>query len=133
MIWLLFIMNTVFNTHIATAIVNFLFVVYALPATLRLFCLINISSTIHYQGGVNSLAKQVQIIDHWLFWPLQIFCINFGATHMIHHIYVPQPFYIRFFIKPDVIDEMKNEGILFNDFGTFKRKNHFPIKTNSLD
>ena len=38
---------------------------------------------------------QTQILDHWLLYPFQLFCFNFGATHIMHHFVTRQPFYLR--------------------------------------
>lgn len=112
------------NNHVG--ILNFLMVVYIAPAILRVFCLHFITSNIHYYGGVGSTLEQTQVFKHWSFLPFNIFCCFFGETHAIHHIWVPQPFYLRHIIKSAAHKVMRNNGVHFNDFATFKRRNHYP-------
>lgn len=127
-------MNVAFGTTIPLLITtpwlinvaNFLMIAYVLPSLVRYFALIFITTAIHYQGGVNRITEQAQVLTHWIFWPLQIFCINFGGTHQIHHLYVPQPFYIRMLIRHKVYPVMRENGVKFNNFGTFLQANHFP-------
>ncbi|MCG8672422.1 MAG: fatty acid desaturase [Pseudomonadales bacterium] len=96
------------------------------PHYLRSFCLIFISSSMHYYGNVDSMIKQTQVLNAWYFWPFQLFCFNFGSTHGIHHFVVGEPFYIRQLTENDAHKAMRENGVPFNDLGTFKRSNRFP-------
>ena len=58
-----------------------------------------------------------------IFWPLQVFCWNFGATHVLHHFLVRQTFWRRTLIFKDVRQELIDNGVHCNDFGTFVRAN----------
>jgi len=102
-------------------------VVWILPNTLRAFCLHGISAALHYYGDVNHLNKQCQVLNHWTLTPIQLFCFNFGSTHIIHHFYVPQPFYIRQLIAKEIHPVMREQGIRFNDFHSLVRANRFAI------
>ncbi len=72
------------------------------------------------------------MLNHPLFWPLQLFCFNFGSTHAIHHFVVGQPFYLRQMIAPQAHDVMREIGVRFNDLGTFKRANRWGAWSPSL-
>ena len=104
-------------------ILNTIMVVVIAPSVLRVFSLQFISSSMHYFGNVHSVLEQTQVFTHWIFKPLQFFCVDFGATHGMHHIRVPQPFYIRHFIRKECYPAMRENGIRFNDFSTFKHAN----------
>ncbi len=95
------------------------------PNVLRTFCLHFVSSNMHYYGDVEkgNVMQQCQVWTHPVFWPLQLFCFNFGATHAIHHFVVGQPFYVRQMIAKEAHDVMRRMGVRFNDFGTFTRAN----------
>ena len=64
-----------------------LLVVWAAPNVLRHACLALMSSFSHYYGDVRAgeVAQENQILRHWALAPLQAFCCNFGAEHVIHH------------------------------------------------
>ncbi len=109
-------------------VINFLMIVYVAPAVWRVFCLQFISSTLHYYGGVDSVLKQTQIFDHWITFPLQLFCCFFGKTHAVHHVYVNQPFYLRHMLGNKCKQILVEAGTLNNDFRTFKRENYYPNK-----
>ncbi len=113
--WLLEIMS----------VVNILAVVIILPNALRAFCLHNITAALHYYGDVDSLLKQCQVMNHWILAPINLFCFNFGSTHVIHHLVVSQPFYIRQMIAKPAHKVMKENGIRFNDFKSMLRANRF--------
>lgn len=98
------------------------------PHYLRSFCLIFISSSMHYYGNVDSILKQTQVLNAWYFLPLQLFCCNFGSTHGIHHFVVGEPFFIRQLTAKEAHKAMKAYGVPFNDLGTFRRRNRFPVK-----
>lgn len=100
-------------------------VIFVAPHYLRSFCLIFISSSMHYYGNVDSLLKQTQVLNAWYFLPLQLFCFNFGSTHGIHHFVVDEPFYIRQLTVKDAHKVMRGKGVPFNDLGTFVRQNRY--------
>lgn len=106
-------------------VLNGLVLLWVLPNVLRQFCLVFLSSSMHYYGGVDSVFKQTQVLNSWLFLPLQLFCFNFGATHGIHHFVVNQPFYLREMIRPRAHAVFRRTGLHFNDFGTFRRANRY--------
>ncbi|MCG8312483.1 MAG: fatty acid desaturase [Pseudomonadales bacterium] len=110
--------------------VNFLIVTLIAPFYLRSFCLNFVSSNMHYYGDVNSLIQQTQVLNTPLFWPLQMFCCNFGSTHGIHHFVVGEPFYIRQLTAAKAHQVMRENGVRFNDLGTFKRDNRFEFQHN---
>ncbi|MDF1758699.1 MAG: fatty acid desaturase [Legionellaceae bacterium] len=119
---------SIVNKHID--LLNFLMVIYISPAILRVFCLQFISSSIHYYGGVDQITKQTQVITKWYLKPMQWLCCSFGETHAIHHIWVAQPFYLRHMTHKASHAVMYQNGIRFNDMGTFKRHNHYDKKNN---
>lgn len=102
-------------------------VVYALPSLLRTFSLHFISSNMHYYGDVEArnVMQQCQVLNPWWLLPLQLFCFNFGSTHAIHHFAVKEPFYIRQWNARVGHRVMREMGVRFNDFGTFRRANRF--------
>ncbi len=97
----------------------------AAPNALRTFCLHFVSSNIHYYGDVENgnVIQQCQIWRSAWILPLHLFCFNFGGTHAIHHFVVRDPFYIRQAIAKQCYPIMKENGVRFNDFGTFFRAN----------
>ena len=105
-------------------------VVYALPCLLRTFCLHFISSNMHYYGDVEArnAMQQCQVLNPWWLMPMQLFCFNFGSTHAIHHFAVKEPFYIRQWNAGIAHQVMREMGVRFNDFGTFRRANRFSLK-----
>jgi hypothetical protein len=105
--------------------IDFVGVVLVLPNLFRRFCLFFVTSNIHFHGDVRNLLEQTQVLDHWLFWPLNLFCFNFGATHAIHHFVVRQPFYLRQWVAPVAWEVMRENGVRFNDLGTFARANRY--------
>jgi hypothetical protein len=68
-------------------VVRDLNVLLTLPNTVRQACLMLMSNTSHYYGDIppNDVFYQNQIVDHPIVWPFQLFCFNFGATHILHH------------------------------------------------
>lgn len=119
------------GSHIG--VINFLMVVYVAPALLRSFSLLFITSSIHYFKGVDSVLKQTQVLTHWYFLPFQLFCCFFGETHSIHHIWVPQPFYLRHLIRKQSFEFMQAYGVRFNDLGTFTRQNNYEVATEAVN
>ena len=105
-------------------------VVYALPCLLRTFCLHFISSNMHYHGDVEArnAMQQCQVLNPWWLVPMQLFCFNFGSTHAIHHFAVKEPFYIRQWNAKIAHGVMREMGVRFNDFGTFRRANRFRLQ-----
>jgi len=102
-------------------------VVYLAPNVLRTFCLHFVSSNMHYYGDVEpgNVIQQTQVLNPWWLVPAQLFCCNFGSTHAIHHFVVKEPFYIRQITAPTAHRVMREMGVRFNDFGTFRRANRW--------
>lgn len=101
-------------------------VLWVLPNLLRHTAIVFMSSNSHYVGiqrGV--LVEQNQVLDHWMFWPLQVFCWNFGATHVVHHFLVRQPFWRRTLVFSEVRPVMVEHGVRANDLGSFRRANQY--------
>jgi hypothetical protein len=111
----------------AMPVVNALTVCLVGPNVLRTFCLHFVSSNMHYYGDIEkgNVMQQCQVLNHPLFWPVQLFCFNFGSTHAIHHFVVGQPFYLRQMIVREAHAVMREMGVRFNDLGTFKRANRW--------
>jgi hypothetical protein len=100
---------------------------WVLPNLLRHSAIVFMSSNSHYTAiPRHSLLHQNQILDHPLFWPLQVFCWNFGATHVLHHLVVKQPFWRRTICFSQVRQVLIANGIRHNDLGTFLRANTYP-------
>ena len=95
------------------------------PNALRQMCLILTSSYSHYYADIppGDVYYQNQVLSSPLLWPLQAFCFNFGATHIIHHYVVRQPFYVRQLVAAVAHAEMFRQGVPHNDFGTIARNN----------
>jgi fatty acid desaturase len=100
-------------------------VVWIAPNVLRSFCLNFVSSNVHYFGdvGPGNVLEQTQVLDAWRLLPFQIFCFNFGGTHAIHHFVANEPFYVRQGTASAVRALLRDNGVRFNDFGTFGRAN----------
>ncbi|OAI41450.1 hypothetical protein AYO40_03060 [Planctomycetaceae bacterium SCGC AG-212-D15] len=97
-----------------------------LPNTLRQFCLVLMSTYSHYYEDIpNEVYYQNQILRAWYFWPLQVFCCNFGSTHIIHHYVINQPFYLRQMVARAAHAVMAREGVRVNDLGTVARANRW--------
>lgn len=102
-------------------------VLWVLPNIVRHASIVLLSSNSHYTAiEPGDLAVQNQILDHWLTWPLQVFCWGFGATHVVHHFVVKQPFWVRTLVYFEVREALVQHGIPRNDLGTFTRANHRP-------
>ena len=99
------------------------------PNLLRQFCLHFITSNMHYFGDVESgnIMQQTQVLNVWWTLPFQVFCFFFGWTHAIHHFVVNETFYIRHFARARALKSMKENGVRFNDIGTFKRANRYKV------
>lgn len=57
-------------------------VLLCLPNMLRQSCLVLMSNCSHYYGDIpeKSVLYQNQILDHWMLFPFQLFCVNFGTS-----------------------------------------------------
>ncbi|WP_280407472.1 fatty acid desaturase [Nocardia brasiliensis] len=108
---------------------DFLAVTLLAPNVIRTFCLYFVSSNMHYYGDVepHNVLQQTQVwTARWL-WPVHALCFNFGGTHAIHHFVVRDPFYIREAIRAECQAILREHGVRFNDFGTFRRANRFGL------
>lgn len=107
--------------------VQALFTLWIAPNLLRHSSLVLMSSYSHYFGDIPShdVFYQNQILRHWMLWPLQLFCFNFGATHVLHHYVVDQPFYLRQWVSKRVEGELIAQGVRKNDGGTIARSNRW--------
>lgn len=106
-------------------------VVLFAPNALRTFCLHFISSNMHYYGDNKQgvIVEQCQVLNVWWLIPLQLFCFNFGNTHAIHHFVVRDPFYVRQMTAKRALPVLKENGVRFNDIGSFRRANRMhPVK-----
>jgi hypothetical protein len=134
-----YLVNWALGLHITlgptlSAVSHFLgvaWVVYLAPSQLRTAALHIISSNTHYTGTKLHVLHQTQSQGAWFFWPLQPFCFNFGKTHCIHHIVVQQPFYLRQLVAGAAYKAMRENGVLFNDYGTFARENAYPQRAEA--
>lgn len=108
-------------------------VLLVLPNVLRQSCLVLMSSYSHYYGDIpeRDIYFQNQILSHWMFVPFQLFCFNFGTTHIIHHYVIQQPFYLRQMVARAVLAEMRRQGTRTNDLGTFARANRWGDATSA--
>ena len=104
-----------------------LMVLWVGPNVIRQACLALVSSYSHYYGDIpeNDVFYQNQILDHPLLWPAQLYCCNFGSTHIIHHFVVQQPFYLRQMVARAAHAEMLRQGVRRNDFGVVARANRW--------
>ena len=102
-------------------------VLLILPNVLRQSCLVFMSSNSHYYGDIpkRDVFFQNQILNTWWFFPFQLFCFNFGATHIIHHYVINQPFYLRQWVARVARAEMRRQGARINDLGTLVRANRW--------
>jgi len=99
------------------------------PNFFRQSALIIVSTYVHYYGDIpeKDVFYQTQILDHWMFYPFQLFCFNFGATHIIHHFVTRQPFYLRQITAFKVLPDLISAGCRYNDFGNQIRSNRYTI------
>lgn len=102
-------------------------VLWVAPNVLRQTCLALVSSYCHYYGDIpeNDVFYQNQILDHWALWPMQLYCFNFGSTHIVHHFVVQQPFYLRQMVAKAAHAEMLRQGVRRNDLGVVRRANRW--------
>ena len=103
------------------------FVLIGMPNIIRQACLVLISSYTHYYDDIpaNSAFHQNQVLDSWLVWPMQAMCWMFGRTHILHHYWPSQSFYMRSLVSDYAIAECKRSGVRFNDFGIVARANRW--------
>lgn len=109
------------------SLVNLLMVIYVGPNILRQASLSIVSSSCHYYGDIAkaNIMQQGQVLQPWYLWPLQLFCFNFGSTHIIHHFVVNQPFYLRQLVAPFAHAAMRKYGVRFNDVESLFRGNRY--------
>jgi hypothetical protein len=107
-------------------------ILLVLPNVLRQSCLVLMSSYSHYYGDIpdREIFFQNQILSNWMFFPFQLFCFNFGATHIIHHYVIQQPFYLRQMVAHAALAEMRRQGTRSDDLGTFVRANRWGDATS---
>ncbi|HQV77657.1 MAG TPA: fatty acid desaturase [Chitinophagales bacterium] len=108
-----------------------LVIILILPNLFRMYCLHFITSNMHYYGDVEAgnIMQQTQVLNKWYFIPFQLFCFNFGSTHAIHHFVVNETFYIRQLTATKAHSVMREQGVRFNDLGTFTRANRYFMTT----
>jgi fatty acid desaturase len=116
----------------ALAVLDPLAVVWIVPNLVRQVSLQILSSNMHYYGDVEHTLAETQVLNHWLFLPLQLFTFNFGGTHTIHHFAVNQPFYLRQLVAREAHAAMRANGIRFNDLATFCRANRYRRQCESV-
>ncbi len=109
------------------SVFDLLCVAWVFPNMLRQASLQLVSSNVHYYGDVENLNQQTQVLSPLWMLPLQLFCFNFGATHILHHYVVQQPFYLRQLVAPRVYPTLRQCGIRFDDAGTFWRANRYEM------
>ena len=103
----------------AKAAASTFLVVWAGPNVLRHASIVLMSSFSHYyEVTPGDVTQQNQILNHPVFLPLQAFCCNFGAEHIIHHYVVPQPFWVRHAVRHKAWAAMVEKGTRVNDFGS---------------
>jgi len=102
-------------------------VLFVFPNIIRQVSLNIIASYCHYYGDIpkHNVYYQNQVLNHWTLYPLQMFCFNFGETHIIHHFVTNQPFYLRQWLAPKAVQELTKHGIRENDFDIVRRSNRF--------
>jgi hypothetical protein len=70
-------------------------------------------------------VQQTQVLNSWWLAPLRLFCFNFGSTHAIHHLSVPDPFYLRQATASVAHAVFRENGVRYNDLDTFRRANRY--------
>jgi fatty acid desaturase len=122
--------NTIYGINTLYPIIRTLTVCLCLPNLLRQSCLVLMSTSCHYYGDIptNTVYYQNQILDSWYVFPFQLFCFNFAATHIVHHYFPSQPFYIRYLTARRVKHTMIKLGVRHNDFGILCRSNRYTIE-----
>jgi Fatty acid desaturase len=84
-----------------------------------------ISSTMHYYEDFGGKLHECQVINAWPFAIFNMFSVNFGNSHIVHHFLEKQTFYIRELCRSDAHVAFRKHGVRFNDLGVVFRKNHF--------
>ena len=109
------------------SVVSALTIIWVLPSIVRHFCLTLMTTMVHYSDDIprSNVHFENQIIDHWAFLPIQLFCFNFGATHIVHHYLVQQPFYLRLVTARNLRAKMLSKGCRHNDLGILFRANRW--------
>ena len=103
-----------------------LYLCWILPNVLRHGFIVLMSSYSHYyEIPGHNVLYQNQILRHPLLLPLQVFCWDFGATHIIHHYVVTQPFYVRHLLRRQAWRALEAAGTRVNDFGIVRRANRW--------
>jgi fatty acid desaturase len=103
-----------------------LYLCWIAPNALRHFCIVLMSAYSHYyEIPRHDVTQQNQILRHPLLWPLQVFCMDFGATHIIHHYVVTQPFYVRHLIRKQGWAAVEAAGARVNDVAIVRRANRW--------
>ena len=86
------------------------------------------STCLRRYSGEKNVFFQNQVIDHWLFYPLQAFCFNFGVSHILHHYVTRQPFYLRQMCAPrSCMGKESDSTILRSTLGTTTVSKHRTI------
>lgn len=117
--------------ELSVQMLDFIVVVLIAPNFIRSACLNIVTSYLHYYRGVDSVVQQTQVLQGWFIWPFNLFSFNFAGTHSIHHFVVKQPFYIRQLVATTAHKAMKENGVRFNDFRSFKYANRYLKGKNS--
>lgn len=104
------------------------------PNILRQSCLALISSYSHYYEDIppSDVFYQTQVLRAWALLPFQIFCFNFGATHILHHFVVKQPFYLRQMVARAAYPELVRQGVRVNDLGSVRRANRWSMSPATI-
>jgi len=104
-------------------------VAWQLPNVWRHACLCLMSSFSHYYGDIKAgdITQQNMVLSHWALLPLNAFCVNFGAEHIIHHFVVGQPFYLRHLVRHAAWRAMAAHGVRFNDLWVLRRANRYDL------
>jgi len=117
-----------FPEWVATLVWNFNVLMF-FPSIFRQTSLQLISAACHYYGDIpeKNVFYQNQILNHWSCYPFQLFCFNFGETHIIHHFVTRQPFYLRQMVTPGVLGEFIKQGCRLNDLRILARANRYNL------
>ncbi len=103
-----------------------LYLCWIAPNVLRHGCIALMSSYSHYyEIGRHDVSHQNQILRHPILWSFQLFSMDFGATHIIHHYVVTQPFYVRHLIRHQAWQALEASGARVNDFAVIRRANRW--------
>ena len=102
-------------------------ILWLLPAAIRYTALTLATLLCHYAADIDPevVEQENQIVYHGLTLPLALLTANFAATHILHHFYAPQPFYIRTLIAHRVIPVMIQQGCRYNDLAILVRANRY--------